>query len=268
MALSLGWFSTGRGPGSRGLFQFVQQRMLQGEIPAQVDFVFSNRESGEAEGSDLFFDLVCSHEIPLVTLSSRRHRRDFEGDATARRLEYDRRAMDLMGEFQPDICILAGYMLIVGPEMCRRYTMLNLHPALPKGPVGTWQEVIWSLIETKARETGAMMHLAIEEVDQGPVVSYFTIPLTGPGFDLEWKQIERQSVQQLKEKHGEDLPLFRRIRQEEYRQEPYLLAETIKVLALGQVEIRDFQVFDGVGRPLANLCLNEAIERQLKTSQA
>ena len=268
MVLSLGWFSTGRGPGSRGLFQFVQQRILQDNIPAQVDFVFSNREPGEAKGGDLFFDLVRRHEVPLVTLSSRRHRRDFEGAPTAWRLEYDRRVMDLMGEFQLDVCVLSGYMLIVGPEMCRRYTMLNLHPALPNGPVGTWQEVIWSLIETKAKETGAMVHLAIEEVDRGPVVSYFTIPLTGPGFDQEWEQVERQPVQQLKETHGEDLLLFRRIRHEEYRREPYLLAETIKALALGHVAIRDFQVLDGRGRPLADLCLNKAIERQLKTSQA
>ena len=268
MTTSLGWFSTGRGPGSRGLFEFVQKRILQGEIPAEIEFVFSNREPGEAEGSDLFFDLVRRHGIPLITLSSRRFRREFEGDAAARRLEYDRRARGLIQQYRPGICVLAGYMLIVGPEMCRRYTMLNLHPALHTGPTGTWQEVTWQLIESKARQTGAMVHLALEEVDRGPVVTYFTIPLTGKGYEVEWNQVAGLPIQQLKEVHGEDLPLFQRIRREEYRREPYLLAETIKAVALGQVVIKNFQVFDGQGRPLEGLCLDEPIEAQLMADQA
>ncbi|GAH59253.1 unnamed protein product, partial [marine sediment metagenome] len=41
----------------------------------------------------------------------------------------------------------------------QRYNMVNLHPAAPGGPTGTWQEVIWQLIENKAEETGVMMHL-------------------------------------------------------------------------------------------------------------
>jgi len=71
-----------------------------------------------------------------------------------------------------DLCVLAGYMLIVGPEMCTRFNMINLHPAAPGGPTGTWQDVIWQLIKQRARETGVMMHLVTPELDRGPVVSY------------------------------------------------------------------------------------------------
>lgn len=263
MTFSIGWFSTGRGPGSRGLLELVQQRILQGCIPAQIDFVFSNRDPGEAEGSDLFFDLVRSYRIPLITHSSRQHKVSFKGDSNLQRPAYDRRNMDLLKGFHPDICVLAGYMLIVSPEMCHRYPMLNLHPALPNGPAGTWQDVIWSLIDTKASETGAMVHLAIEEVDRGPVVSYFAISLSGPGFDQDWANISGQSVQQLKETHGEDLPLFQRIRSEEYRREPFLLAETLRALALGSVTISDLKVLDAAGRPITSLRLDEAVEKQL-----
>ena len=266
MVISLGWFSTGRGPGSRGLFEFVQERILRGEIPAQIEFVFSNRGPGEAEGSDLFFDLVHRYRIPLITLSSRRFRQEVGGDFASRRLEYDRRVVALLQDFNPHIFILAGYMLIVGREMCRRYTMLNLHPALPTGPAGTWQEVIWSLIESRPLQTGAMVHIALEEVDRGPIVTYFTIPLTGKGFDEHWRQIEKQPVDQLQERYGEALPLFQRIRQEEYRREPYLLAETIKAIAQEKVVIRAFEVFNDRGEPLPGLCLNDRIESLLRVA--
>ena len=47
------------------------------------------------------------------------------------RLDYDREVMRRLEGFRPDLCVLAGYMLIVGPEMCQKYDMLNLHPAAP-----------------------------------------------------------------------------------------------------------------------------------------
>ncbi len=58
--------------------------------------------------------------------------------------------MALLEPFALDVLVLAGYMLIVSPAMCARYAMLNLHPALPGGPTGTWQEVIWALLERQA----------------------------------------------------------------------------------------------------------------------
>ena len=180
--LNIGWFSTGRGPGSQGLLRFVQDRLARGRLDARIQFVFSNREPGEAEGSDQFFELTGKYGLPLITLSSNKFRRAMGGRFADHRDEFDVRVMELLGGFQPDICVLAGYMLIVGGDMCRQYPLLNLHPALPDGPTGTWQEVVWRLIETKATQTGAMIHLANEEVDRGPLISYCTAPLTGSGF--------------------------------------------------------------------------------------
>ena len=177
--LTVGWFSTGRGEGSLGLLRFIQERISLGDIDARIQFVFSNREPGEAEGSDRFFQQVRDYNIPLVNFSSQRFRRQRGGRFADHRPEYDREVMARLGESSPDVCVLAGYMLIVGSEMCRRYTMLNLHPALPTGPAGTWQEVIWELIESRADRTGAMVHLATEELDNGPVIAYFHLPHCG-----------------------------------------------------------------------------------------
>ncbi|MFQ6029841.1 MAG: phosphoribosylglycinamide formyltransferase, partial [Dehalococcoidia bacterium] len=139
--LRIGWFSTGRGEGSRGLLQFVQERLRRNDLEAQIEFVFSNRAPGEAEGSDQFFELVRSYGLPLLTCSSAQFRKARGGPWPSLRPDYDRQVMELLQEYHPDICVLAGYMLIVGGEMCQRYPLLNLHPALPDGPVGTWQEV-------------------------------------------------------------------------------------------------------------------------------
>ena len=73
----IGWFSSGRGEGSRDLLRTAWRSIAEGEIEAEIEFVFSNREPGQAEGSDLFFELVNSYNIPLINVSSRRFRDRF-----------------------------------------------------------------------------------------------------------------------------------------------------------------------------------------------
>ena len=250
--LRVGWFSTGRGEGSRGLLSFVQGHIAKGGLDATIDFVFSNREPGEAEGSDRFFQLVGEYGLPLETLSSSKFARSQDKPFRQVREGYDGRVMNQLAGYQPDICVLAGYMLIVSGPMCRRYPLLNLHPALPDGPIGTWQQVIWSLIETRAELTGAMVHLATEEVDRGPVVSHCTVSISGSRFAPLWKELEGQDLETIKESLGEDFPLFRLIRESEYRKEPYLLLETLRAVSEGKVLISQGSVQDPLGRPLAS----------------
>ena len=54
----LGWFSTGRDKAARDLLEAVQNSIRRGEIKAEIVFVFSSREPGESEESNLFFRLV------------------------------------------------------------------------------------------------------------------------------------------------------------------------------------------------------------------
>jgi folate-dependent phosphoribosylglycinamide formyltransferase PurN len=251
----------------------VQNRLEATGTDAAIDFVFSNREPGEAEGSDEFFQLVRGYGLPLITHSSTKFRRSRGGRFSDHRDEYDRQVMQLLVDRQPDICVLAGYMLIVGGEMCRAYPLLNLHPALPDGPTGTWQEVVWSLIENRATRTGAMMHLATEEVDRGPVVSYVTVPITAGAFDGHWSALGGEDLEQIKAAEGEGFPLFQLIRKEQYRREPYLVFETIRQLSLGSLSIRGGAVLDAVGKPLSEtapngICLDRQIEESLALDAA
>jgi folate-dependent phosphoribosylglycinamide formyltransferase PurN len=267
--LKIGWFSTGRGEGSRGLLQFVQERILRGDLDAKLEFVFSNRAPGEAEGSDQFFQLVHKHGLPLLTSSSAQFRRERGGRWSRLREEYDRRVMALLQNYRPDICVLAGYMLIVGGEMCRRYPLLNLHPALPDGPIGTWQEVIWELMRQRATRTGAMIHLATVEVDRGPVIAHCTVPIVGEPFDTCWRELDALDLDRVREDQGEEFPLFQLIRQAGFRKEPYLILETLRAVSQGRVLLRANEVLDGAGRPLSEglpqgLCLDAEIERAMR----
>ena len=258
----IGWFSTGRDKAARDLLQTVLRNMDGGELKAEITFVFSNREPGEAVESDLFFDLVRDYGLPVQYLSSRRFKA-ISGDYLSPewRLEYDRGVMERLKGFQPEICVLAGYMLIVGEEMCQRYSMINLHPAAPGGPPGTWQEVIWKLIEAKAEETGVMMHLVTPELDKGPPVAYCTFPIRGEPFDRYWKGVEACSPAQPK---GEENPLFRLIRSEGLKREFPLIIATLKAFSERRIRAEDGKVFSATGEVTGGYNLTEEIEEAAK----
>ena len=259
--LELGWFSTGRGEGSRSLLRLVQEQITGGGLSARIRFVFCNREPGEAEGSDRFAALVSSYGIPLVTLSSQRFRRERGAHSFNQvREEFDREALRRLADFNPDMVILAGYMLFTAAEMCQRFTMLNLHPAKPGGPVGTWQQVIWELIGQRTEEAGAQVQRATMDWDRGPVISYCTFPITGPEFAPLWTEAGGRSVEELKAAYWEDLPLFRRIRAEGVKREGPLVLETIRAIAGGGVDLAGVEA-----RSFTALCLNGEIEAHLRT---
>ena len=134
--LNIGWFSTGRDEAARQLLQAVQDKSQRGDINGKISFVFSNRELGEAKESDLFFELVRSYNIPLVCLSHKKFKTTRKEKEW--RIKYDREVNKKIKPFAPDLCVLAGYMLIVSEALCQKYDMINLHPAAPEGPAGTW----------------------------------------------------------------------------------------------------------------------------------
>ncbi len=268
----LGWFSTGRDKAARDLLQVVNNSIKQSEIEAEIAFVFSNREPGESEESDLFFKLVEDYHIPLICFSYQKFKvskgAPITGQAGALplwRLDYDRGVMNRLQDFHPDLCVLAGYMLITGREMCQRYDMINLHPAAPGGPTGTWQEVIWQLIDNKAQETGVMMHLVTPELDKGPPVTYCTFPIRGKPFDRYWDEIERHPSSEVKKKEDENNLLFKLIRQHGLAREFPLIISTLKAFSQGRIKITaGKKLIDSEGRPINGYNLTDEINEQIK----
>jgi phosphoribosylglycinamide formyltransferase-1 len=267
----LGWFSTGRDKAARDLLTAVNSSIKLGDIKAEIAFVFCNREPSESQESNLFLKLVEDYHIPLICFSYRKFEvmkgasiTEQEGTFPLWRLDYDREVMNRLQDFHSDLCVLAGYMLIVGEEMCHRYSMINLHPATPGGPKGTWQEVIWQLIDNKAHETGVMMHLVTPELDEGPPVTYCTFSIRGKPFDRYWEEIKEHPLEEIITKHGESYPLFKLIRQHSLAREFPLIISTLKAFSQGKINITaDKKVVDSEGKPIKGYNLTDEINEQV-----
>jgi phosphoribosylglycinamide formyltransferase-1 len=257
MTLRIGWFSTGRGEGSRRLLSAAVDAIRAGELDAEFAFVFCNRERGEYEATDGFLDLVASFGLPCLALSSRRFRRE-RGGALSQpgrplppwRAEYDHAVAQLIAPHAFDVGMLAGYMLVFTGVVCNRHPLLNLHPAAPAGPVGTWQEVTWQLIDQRAERSGVMIHLATEQLDRGPVVTYCTYSIRGPAFDVLWQALGSRTTVELQRAEGEALLLFQEIRRQGAGRELPLVLQTLRAFSQGRLRVEGGRVLDAEGREL------------------
>lgn len=269
--MKIGWFSTGRDEAARHLLQVVQRSIERDEINGEIIFAFSNRELGESRESDLFFDLVCNYHIPLIQFSSGKFKaaRDIEAETKDKalaqyRIEYDREIMSRLQGFTPDLCVLAGYMLIVGNEMCSQYNMINLHPAAPGGPTGSWQDVIWTLIEARAGESGVMMHLVTTELDRGPVITYCTFSIVGEPLDKYWQEVKNSSAVEIRNTQGENNALFQLIRKQELAREFPLIVATLAALSSGKINIEHGIPIDNRGEPISGYNLTNEVNKILE----
>lgn len=272
----LGWFATGRGEGSRGILKAVQESIASGKLDAEIEFVFCNRERGETDKTDGFIDMVEGYRLPLEMYSYKNYR-ESRGESNPDpskplprwRIDYDREVMKRLEGFEPDLCVLAGYMLINGPELSYRYDFLNLHPAAPGGPAGTWQQVIWYLIENRAERQGVKMHVAIPELDVGPTATYCTFPIRGKAFNGLWDEIKGKTVEEIKEEQGVENRLFKAIRKHGYIRETPLIIATLRAFSGGEVRITpEKQVVDASGKPIDGYDLSAEIDEMVKDSLA
>ncbi|MBW2120743.1 MAG: formyl transferase [Deltaproteobacteria bacterium] len=263
-----GWFSTGRDEAARELLAEAVKGTREGTIPARIRFVFCDREPGESPESDRFLEDVGNHGIPLFSFSSRRFEpRLRREDREAWRRAFHEKVGEILKGMEVSTVVLAGYMLIVSPQMCRRFPMINLHPAEPGGPKGTWQEVIWELIARGAERTGVMIHLVTEALDEGPPITYCTFPLKGPEFDRLWVEMGAKlgfmPLGEIIQEEGEMNPLFREIRKHGAMREIPLLLMTMRALAEGRVTVRGGRILDKKGRETGSVCLNSEVEDYL-----
>jgi len=268
--LRIGWFATGRGEGSQKLLRAAVEAIREGRLDAEISFVFSNREPGQFEATDTFFSQVNSYGIPLVTLSDSRFRREHGGEVARMgqplpewRVAYDRRVASLVEPYGCDIGMLAGYMLITTEPLFSWRPLLNLHPAAPGQPAGTWQEVTWQLIAQRVDHGGVRVHLATATLDGGPIVTYCTYPLRGATIDLLWRAIDQRSVDEIRSTDGEASPLFQEIRRRGAARELPLVVETLRAFADGRLRLEGGRIMSGETKVVGGYDLTPEIEGTL-----
>lgn len=268
----IGWFSTGRGTGSKGLLKVAHDAIKNRELDAEIEFVYCARERGETDATDQYLDMVKEYGIPLVSFSYQRYRAklgmpnpDLSQPLPQWRIDYDNEVLKRLDRFSPDLVLLAGLMIVVSPLMCDRYKIINLHPAAPGGPAGTWQQVIWKLIEAKAGTQGIKMHVAISELDMGPTATYCTFPIRGKAFDKLWEEIEGKTVQEIKAAQGVENALFKKIREHGAVRELPLTIATLRVFSEGKIKItKDRQVVDAAGQVIKGYDLTREIDEAVR----
>jgi len=268
----IGWFSTGRGPGSKGMLQAAYNAIKSGELKAEIEFVYCSRERGETEPTDQYLDMVKEYGIPLVSFSYQRYRAirgmpnpDLLQPLPQWRIDYDNEILKRLERFHPDLVLLAGFMLVTTPIMCDKYEIINLHPAAPGGPAGTWQQVIWKLIETKAEIQGIKMHVAIPALDMGSTATYCTFSLRGKAFDTLWDAIKDKTIEEIKASEGIENALFKTIRAHGAIREMPLVIATLKAFSEGKNKItKDRHVVDSTGNIIKGYDLTKEIDEKVR----
>jgi len=217
-----------------GLFTTMLTKIGKGETDAKLSFVFLNRE---VKGNQYRAKLVALAEkngIPVLILPSDGFRSDLRAkDLSAWRDAYGRAMREKILEHPMDFGVLAGYMLILDPETCSTYDIINLHPALPNTYQGTWEEIVRRVAESDDATYGSMVHVCTPELDRGATVAY-----------------DEFSINDLRGRFTSDEELASALRERQRSREVPLLMETIRMLVDGEVSLHKGALMDVHGRPV------------------
>lgn len=91
------------------------------------------------------------------------------------REEFHRALMEKLAEYQPDLIVLAGYLVKIPPEMVRTYPgrIINVHPSLIPSFCGVGYyglKVHEAALARGVKVTGATVHFVDEGTDTGPII--------------------------------------------------------------------------------------------------
>jgi len=89
---------------------------------------------------------------------------------------FHRAFLDKLAELQPDLIVLAGFLVRIPEEMVQTYPgrIINIHPSLIPSFCGTGYyglKVHEKALERGVKVTGATVHFVNEGMDEGPIIS-------------------------------------------------------------------------------------------------
>ena len=149
---------SGRGSNLR----VIVERARAGDLPVEVRAVVSDKDDAGA------IAWARAQGIECATLPPR---------AFPDRERYDAALAALVGGYEPDLVVMAGFMRILGPAFVDRFEgrCLNIHPSLlPKyRGLHTHRQAL----EAGDRVHGASVHFVTRELDGGPVVLQARVPV-------------------------------------------------------------------------------------------
>ncbi len=194
MTLRVAVLASGRGSNLVALLEAIRKGLVQ----ARVTLVLSDKPDAPV------LEEAKQRGVPAVLA--------LPAEPGEKRAAYDARVLAALQAEKPDLVVLAGYMRIVGPELCHAFTgrMVNIHPALLPAFRGLKAQA--QAIEAGVRLAGCTTHLVTDDLDGGPILLQAALPV----------------------RHGESVEsLSARI----LRLEHLLLPRTVQLFAEGRVEV-------------------------------
>lgn len=149
--------ASGRGSNFRALAEAAAKKDLGS---AEIVGLLSNKKSAPA------LEIAKEFGVPNFLVESKKFRTGKVLDRAA----FDSEIRNTLMGLKPDWICLAGYMLLLGPELVKSFSnrIVNIHPSLlPKFKGLDAQQ---QALDAGERETGCTVHLVNEELDDGPTV--------------------------------------------------------------------------------------------------
>lgn len=122
--------------------------------------VISNNKNAYA------LERAAKHGIPTACVSPK----DFEN-----RGQFNQKLLETVDGFEPDLVVLAGFLVVIPPEMTAKYRnrMINIHPSLIPSFCGTGYyglRVHEAALARGVKVAGATVHFVDEGTDTGPII--------------------------------------------------------------------------------------------------
>ena len=142
--------------------QAIIDRIRDGGITqAKLVGVISNNKGAGA------LDRAEKAGIPAVCVSPK----DYE-----KREDFEKALLSKAEEWEPDLVVLAGFLVKIPEEMVRRYSgrIINIHPSLIPSFCGVGYyglKVHQKALERGVKVTGATVHFVNEGMDEGPIIA-------------------------------------------------------------------------------------------------
>jgi phosphoribosylglycinamide formyltransferase-1 len=141
--------------------QAIMDAIDNGKITnAKIVRVISNNKTAYA------LERAMSHNIESKAISPK----DYE----TREL-FNEALLKSVDEAEPDLIVLAGFLVVIPPAMIRKYEgkIINIHPSLIPSFCGTGYyglKVHEAALERGVKVTGATVHFVDEGTDTGPII--------------------------------------------------------------------------------------------------
>ena len=145
----------------------IFEAWASGELGADVSVVIGNHDDLEP--------LADKYDVPFHDIGDEKGTPDEE------------QLLDLLGEYDADLIVLARYMRILSPDVVFRYEnrIINVHPSLLPSFPGA--EAYLQALEEGVRIAGVTAHYVTTDLDQGPIITQraFNVPPNAERDDLE-----------------------------------------------------------------------------------